>query len=242
MKHNTIISIIAILFLINSESLFGQEPMVIQKNNNINNNRDARRPKDRILANETLLELLTPHFVRGQFAGGIGMVSLGFGRTYAGKALESAVVYGFTPKFDAPRAIHTISHQIVWQNRDQWRGQRYDWNFFVGVNTSFVISGGETFVTLPDRYPQNYYSPNAVRFYGFFGVRGTRWSDARRKINQKSVFLALNTHDQSIRYFINDPKTGYRNLFSLSFGITIYFPVKGVPVQYYSEQDEEYFN
>ena len=163
------------------------------------------------------------------------MVSVGMGRTHANRAIESAFVYGFTPKFDAPRAIHTLSHQVVWQNSDQWRGQRYDWNFFAGINTSFVISGGETFVSLPDRYPDNYYSPNAVRFYGFFGIRGTRWADSRRRINQKSLFIALNTHDQSIRYFINDPKTGYRNLFSLSFGVTVYFPVKGKPVQWHEE-------
>lgn len=217
--------------------------MGLLKNNTVSGeSRVEKKAKHRSLNNETLLQILTPHFVRGQFAGGIGMVSMGLGRTHINRALETAIVYGYTPEFDAPRAIHTISHQVVWQNWDQWRGQRYDWNFFAGVNTSFVISGGETFVTLPDRYPQNYYSPNAVRFYGFIGVRGTRWSDARRRINQKSVFIALNTHDQSVRYFINDPKTGYRNLFSLSFGVTVYFPVKGVPVQYHSEKDEEYFN
>lgn len=237
--NNISFLIIGILFLI-SVPLSSQNTMVLLKagGNKVEQPRPEKTPRGGVKINENLLQLLTPHFARAQFAGGIGMVSIGMGRTHANRAIESAVVYGFTPKFDAPRTIHTLSHQVVWQNSDQWRGQRYDWNFFAGINTSFVISGGETFVSLPDRYPDNHYSPNAVRFYGFFGIRGTRWADSRRRKNQKSLFIALNTHDQSIRYFINDPKTGYRSLFSLSFGITVYFPVKGKPVQWHEDVEQ----
>lgn len=230
---------IGIFFLI-SFPLSSQNTIALFKTgaDKIEQPKQEKTPRGGVKVNETLLQLLTPHFVRAQFAGGIGMVSVGLGRTHANRAIESAVVYGFTPKFDAPRSIHTLTHQVVWQNSDQWRGQRYDWNFFAGINTSFVISGGETFVSLPDRYPDNHYSPNAVRFYGFIGIRGTRWADSRKRINQKSLFIALNTHDQSIRYFINDPKTGYRNLFSLSFGFTVYFPVKGKAVPWHENSEK----
>ena len=57
---------------------------------------------------------VAPHYVKLQFAGSIGFLSLGTGYEFAKKKLQADVYYGYVPKKIGGINIHSVTGKLTW--------------------------------------------------------------------------------------------------------------------------------
>lgn len=108
---------------------------------------------------------LLPDHVKFQFAGNMGLLSVGAGYSFLGGRLQSDIFYGYVPASYAGTSIHHIT----------WKNTVIPWNRKISSRLSYApltlgahLSGKvwnnnrETWMTLPGRYPNRYYYPTAL--------------------------------------------------------------------------------
>ncbi len=171
---------------------------------------------------------LIPTHYKLQYAGNMGLLSLGTGWDY-GKhnQWETDILFGFLPKYSSDRAKLTFTLK---QNYMPWSFSSKKIN-----NLSFeplscgmylnTVFGNEFWAREPDRYPKGYYGfSNKVRIHVFVGQRLTYEFRNREKFSHyRSVtfFYELSTCDL---YLVSAATNSYlrpRDYLSLSFGVKL---------------------
>jgi hypothetical protein len=109
----------------------------------------------------------TAHF---QFAGFIGMYSLGAGYHYWKERANSSLVYGYVPDKFASYPVHTIALKNTLRLFTINKSQKVIPAFYAGFSLNCEVSR-HAFVILPDYYPNGYYGPQALHFTFFTGLK-----------------------------------------------------------------------
>lgn len=169
-------------------------------------------------------ERLTPTHVKLQFAGGIGIVSAGFGWDYGRKCRwETDVLLGYVPKFDSRSGHATFT---VKQNYIPWSiacTPRFAIEPFTCSVYVSVITGQEFWTRIPERYPtRSYYSmPTKLRAYLSLGQRFTWYFREKRKMRCLTAYYELGTCDYYIVTKLSNKYIGLTDIFSLSLGLKL---------------------
>ena len=167
---------------------------------------------------------LVPTYSKLQFAGNMGLLSVGFGWDY-GKPnqWEPDLPFGYLPKYDSDRSKITMTLK-----------QNYiPWNITLGEGPiSFepltcglyfnTVFGDEFWVSEPDRYPSGYYGfSSKIRTHIFLGQRVTFDIPRKKRFMAKSItlFYELSSCDLYIASAFTNSYLRMHDYLSLSFGL-----------------------
>ncbi len=166
---------------------------------------------------------LVPTHIKGQYAGGVGVASVGFGWDYGKKCRwETDLMVGYLPECysDQDRFVFALKqHYIPWQLR---LSDRLSIDPLTCGLYATVISGdGFWFQEPEDRYGGSYYRfPTRARAYIYVGQRAT-WHIRRSSSTLRSVtlFYELSACDLNIVSKVPNSSLGLDDIFYFSCGV-----------------------
>ena len=129
--------------------------------------------KKRVATYQQFWESLIPTYSKIQYAGGMGLVNIGFGWSYGkNQQWETDVFIGFIPRYSSDNSKFTMTLK---QNFIPWEkeiGNRFTFEpLTCGLYFNTVFSD-EFWTKEPDRYPKGYYGfSTRVRTHVFVGQR-----------------------------------------------------------------------
>lgn len=164
-----------------------------------------------------------PDYVKTQFAGNIGLVSVGAGYQLFNKKLYSELLYGFVPEF-ASRAdnIHLITIKNTFPIFRKEIGKNLTIAPIAGFTTTLDI-GTNSFTTLPSKYPEGYYVPTAVHFTFFAGALVHKDFKEPKIFKGVDFYLEFGTVETYLWYAITSKEVSVFDVFSADVGVNFYF-------------------
>lgn len=169
---------------------------------------------------------LIPTHSKMQFAGNMGLISIGTGWDYGRRnQWETDIFLGFLPKYQSDKAKLTFTLK---QNYIPWSLQVKESRLSVeplacGMYFNTVF-GDEFWTHEPERYPKGYYGfSSKVRIHVFLGQRLTYDIDPQRRFTAKAItlFYEISTCDLYIISAFTNRYLKPKDYLSLSFGIKL---------------------
>lgn len=171
-------------------------------------------------------EALIPTHTKLQFAGNMGLLSIGTGWDYGKRnQWETDILFGFLPKYESKRAKITFTlkqNYIPWSltvKNGPWAIEPLACGLY--FNTVF---GEEFWVHEPDRYPKGYYGfSSKIRTHAFLGQRVTWDIPPHLRIGARGItwFYELSTSDLYLISAITNKYLKPKDYLSLSFGMKL---------------------
>lgn len=170
---------------------------------------------------------LIPSYTKIQFAGGMGLVSVGTGWEYGkNRQWETDLLLGIIPKHSSKRTKVTLTLK---QNFTPWRVPLRGRFALEPLSTGLYLNtvfGGEFWMKNPDRYPQGYYwFSTRLRIHIFVGQRirfdipeGRRWF-----LSAITAFYELSTCDLYVIQAVRNSYMKADDVLRLSFGLKCSF-------------------
>lgn len=166
---------------------------------------------------------LVPRYTKIQYAGGMGLISIGTGWNYGkNKQWETDVLFGYLPRYSTKKSKITFTLK---QNFIPW-SKKLNKNFSLEplatglyVNTIF---DGEFWVNEPDKYPNGYYSfSTKMRFNIYLGQRITFHIPSEKRFFTKSItaFYEISSNDLYIVSAFTNSYLKPTDYLRLSFGL-----------------------
>lgn len=175
----------------------------------------------RVMRYKEIWSKMIPRYSKAQFAGSMGMLSIGGGWNYGKDHWETDVLLGLVPRNADRHAMVTLTLK---QNYIPWRVSMNENISFEPLSCGLYMNtllDKDFWVINPDKYPDGYYTfSTRVRFHIFLGERITLHLN-KKKFHNKSItlFYELSTCDL---YFISAVTNSYlkpSDYLSLSFGV-----------------------
>lgn len=167
---------------------------------------------------------LVPTQFVAQYAGNMGLMSLGLGWDYGRhRQWETHLLFGYIPRYHSTRAKVTMT---VKENYIPWgKYLRHGWFFEplecgLYVNTVF---GHEFWGNQPQRYPDKYYAyfSTCARVNAFVGQRITYIIpyNKRKHVKSLTAFYEVSICDLYVRTKIQDKHVSWGDILCLSVGL-----------------------
>lgn len=185
----------------------------------------ASKYHKRIHRYRTNWERLIPTHTKLQFAGNMGLFSIGGGWDYGKRnQWETDIFLGFLPKYDSQNNKITMTLK---QNYMPWSlvlGRGFSTEpLSCGLYFNTVF-GDDFWVQEPDRYPKGYYGfSSKIRANIFLGQRVTYEIAPRYRIRAKAItlFYEISSSDLYIVSAFTNSYLRPKDYLSLSFGIKL---------------------
>ncbi|MCL7763463.1 hypothetical protein MPF19_08565 [Polaribacter sp. Z014] len=164
-----------------------------------------------------------PDYVKMQFGGNIGLVSVGAGYQLFNKVLYSELLYGYVPSsVSKADRIHLITIKNTFPIFRKEIGKNLTITPIAGFTTTYDI-GTMSFTTLPGIYPEGYYVPNAFHFTLYGG--GLIHKDFKKSkiIKGLDFYIEIGTVETYLWYTITSKDVGVNDVFSADVGVNFYF-------------------
>ncbi len=162
-----------------------------------------------------------------QYAGNIGMFSLGVGGSFFNEKLNIFSMFG-----QINNSLTDVNEQIICGGININSPKLNLYNsinlipIFIGISINYHL-GDDYFITLPNKYPDSYYKQTALNTAYSLGFK-IQWKNDFMKIIEISEFYfqvgTLNSYLKS--YLRSKFEEGFIELYdiiNLSFGFTVYF-------------------
>ena len=164
----------------------------------------------------------TPDYVKMQFAGNIGFLSVGAGYQLFNDVLYTELLYGFVPKsISRSENIHLITLKNTFPLYRKKIGKDLTLIPIAGIAVTYDV-GSTTFTTLPDKFPEGYYFPTAFHATLYAGAM------VHQDFKNKSIFkgadfyLEVGTIESYLWYAVVNESVTFKNVFSTSVGVNFY--------------------
>ena len=174
---------------------------------------------------KTFWNRLIPSHTKIQFAGSMGLISIGPGWDYGKKQKwESDILIGFVPKYSSSKAKMTFTFK---QNFIPWNKKISNYFSFNPLTTSIYLNSvlnNKFWNKNPERYPKGYYTfSTKIRINLSLGQRlSFNIQEAqRKKIKAFSIFYELGTNDIYLISKLNNKYRKAKDYLGVSFGIKI---------------------
>ncbi|MCC8146789.1 MAG: hypothetical protein LIO93_10230 [Bacteroidales bacterium] len=168
-------------------------------------------------------ENLIPTHQKIQYAGGMGLFSLGVGWDYGkNNQWETDAFLGFLPRYNTKRGKVTFTLKqnfIPWKKRINHRISLEPLTTGMYVNTIF---DNKFWMSNPDKYPNNYYTfSTKMRFWIFVGQRITFHfpEEKLRRMKEVTFFYELSSCDLYIVNAVGNSSLKPTDYLKLSFGL-----------------------
>ena len=164
-----------------------------------------------------------PAYVKTQFAGNIGVLSVGAGYQLFNKVLYSELLYGYVPEsVSKADKIHLITIKNTFPIFRKKIRENLTITPIAGF-TSTIDIGTTTFTTLPSKYPKGYYVPTAFHFTLFGGAMLHKDFTKSKTIKGLDFYVELGTVESYLWYAITSKEVSVSDVFSTAIGINFYF-------------------
>lgn len=165
---------------------------------------------------------LKPDHIKMQFAGNIGFISAGIGYETFGGKLHSDILIGYLPEFIGNTTVVTFSQKNTFNFRNFNYRPINKFNITVGASIN-VESGRNSFIKLPEYYPDGYYSTNAITFGLFAGLKYQGKYEPSSKIKQLEYYAEIGTLATYLYYSFYNEDYFEDDIYSLALGVNLKF-------------------
>lgn len=201
--HFKIIRIILLILLVNGVDVFSQ----------ISQNSDSAKYKRYL-----------PDYVKLQFAGGIGLISLGVGYSFLKHKLDVSYFYGYVPKFVSTDDLHSVSLQItakLLRYKVSKTVEILPLNFGWFIHHTF---GSEYWIKLPSNYPEKYYWWSPGRNSGVFlgGEIRTRFLSNKTPASGTAFYIRAGSRGLYIASKFGNSSIPFSDIIEFGFGVAVY--------------------
>lgn len=175
----------------------------------------------------TKWERIIPRYGKAQFAGSMGLISMGTGWDYGkNKQWETDLLFGFVPKYSTKKNKMTMTLKqnfIPWSVRlnDKFNLKPFSTGLY--LNTVF---GGDFWSHEPSKYPNSYYKfSTKLRFNIFIGQGWEYKLDTNKKVFCKSVtfFYEVSTNELYLMSAATNSYLKAKDFLGLSLGVKLQF-------------------
>lgn len=158
-----------------------------------------------------------PVYSKMQYAGNIGLGSVGAGTYMFHNKVSVDLSYGYLPAIKQSNRVSTLAlkpayHIVSAKNR------AFQWGMYSGICVTYSIAKN-TYVSYPDHFPKGYYQSNAFHFNPFFGLKIMPRKSTRP--NTYSFYSEIGTVDYKIWYALSNKRISAMDIWNVCFGITI---------------------
>ena len=179
-----------------------------------------------VQAENNWVKKIKPTITQVQYAGNLGLVSVGIGKTFCKENISSFLIYGYLPKNINGVEVHTVAWKaIVDIKKIVWHGT---FTGYTGI-TLMRCFANNAYTSLPDYYPKGYYNdilPMAIHAAPLIGYSYSWSSHGKIKKNTSSIFVEVSTMDTYIKAYIDnrDKKAvDFDDIWSLGIGMRSFF-------------------
>lgn len=173
-----------------------------------------------VKAQSSIMNKIAPDHIKVQFAGNIGVLSVGSGYSFFSDKIQSDIFYGYAPAKIVGYDIHTFSIKNSFRLVEFPLNYHWGMSFSTGFAINYAITNN-TFLFLPKQYPDKYYGANAIHFAPFVSSNFIYKNDKNKIINNLNVYVELGTLDQYIWYYIKERAFGFRDIWNLAIGVRV---------------------
>lgn len=161
-----------------------------------------------------------PFHVQLQYAGNMGLGSIGIGKSFFNNNLSVTAIYGYLPKKMNLVPVHTLALKTSVYLVRFSPITNLNIGLYSGINLMYGITEN-TFFKLPSHYPKEYYPPLA--FHGAFilGLNHTLTINRWKWTNLFSVFTEIGTMEYQIYNAFRNKNVHFADIVNLSAGISI---------------------
>lgn len=168
--------------------------------------------------NKKLLDkIIAPDYINLQYAGNLGLGSIGFGYISENEKHNFGASYGYLPSSVNSVKVQTISAKEAFHFRKHKISDKTFVNGYAGTNLLYSITNN-TYLKFPSYYPTDYYFLNAVHFAPFLGLK-----IGSRKNISKFSYVELGTIDYYLFNRLKYRRTKFSDCLNLCMGLT--FPL-----------------
>ena len=167
-------------------------------------------------------KLFAPDYLNFQYAGNLGLGSVGIGYISKNEKHNFGLSYGYLPSSVNSVEVHTVSAKGAFNFRKHKLSEKAFLNGYVGTNLLYSITDN-TYLKFPGYFPSDYYFANAVHFAPFLGIK-----IGSRKSITKFSYIELGTLDYYLFNRIKYRRSKFSDNLNLCMGLT--FPLN-IPKQ-----------
>lgn len=160
-------------------------------------------------------KIIAPDYINLQYAGNLGLGSVGFGYISENEKHNFGASYGYLPSSINSVEVHTISAKGAFNFRKHKLSENAFVNGYLGTNLLYSITDN-TYLKFPGYYPSDYYFANAVHFAPFLGLKV-----GSRKNISKFSYIELGTVDYYLVNQIKYRRSEFSDCLNVCMGITV---------------------
>lgn len=163
---------------------------------------------------------LVPDYLRIQFAGESGFLSLGAGYSWWNRRIEAEAAYGFAPEALAGIDLHILSQKNTFSpGRLKVAGPLFLDPIMAGIAANFT-QGRRYEVILPP-HQRDYYWPDGLHFWFFAATKWT-YEFEGASVRALSATLEAGTINQYLRAYNSSESVGLGDILSLAVSVRLY--------------------
>ncbi len=163
-----------------------------------------------------------PHYFKVQYAGNIGYGSFGIGYNWLSNKLQSEIFYGYVPSWAGGHTIRTVALKNMVNLFTLHPKENICIKQQVGFSTNLAFTK-RTYFKLPDYYPDNYYSPNAIHVMPFFSQECTMSFPKQCFVKRTGFYLEYGAMDTYLYQSLKNKELNFFDAWSLALGVVISF-------------------
>lgn len=163
-----------------------------------------------------------PGYYKIQYAGNIGFMSIGLGYSWWRERVQSTFIYGYVPETEGNATIHTFTIKNDFRVYQFLIADKHYLQPTLGFSLS-LEPGENSYLRVPDRYPEGYYSSNS--FYACInaGLKTNFKFKEERYFSSIDIYVEMNTLADYIYYNIIAQEDRSNNIGSLALGVNVFF-------------------
>ena len=157
-------------------------------------------------------------YLKTQFAGNIGLMSVGFGKAFLKKKTTIDFSYGYLPKCINGSRVQTLAIKATYH---VFRKPicKIGTGFYFGSALAYGITSN-TYSKYPDYYPEGYYQNNILHVNPYIGI--LFYNPVKKRIRDNiEMYIELGTVDTQIGHAILNKSISLLEIWNLAFGIVI---------------------
>jgi hypothetical protein len=167
-----------------------------------------------------------PTSISFQYAGNLGLFSVGYGKSFFNDHLSLSLIYGYLPSSVNNVEVSTFAFKPLYNLKPLKITDNSYINGYVGA---CMLRGftHNTFVKLAGYYTKGYYQPNAIHYTFYVGAKYKHLTPKSILFNNVSTFCELGTVEYLVWYGLKTRYIDFSDLWNLSFGFN--FDIKRKP-------------
>lgn len=163
-----------------------------------------------------------PDYIKIQYAGNIGFLSVGAGYEWWREISQTDILYGYVPECKGEATIHTFTIKNTFRLYQFNIKQKYNISPILGFSVS-LEPGQNSYLRVPDKYPEGYYSTNSIYACLNLGVKSKFKFDEKRFFSSIEPFVEVNTLADYLFYNIIAQEDHSNTIYSLALGVNVFF-------------------